>query len=353
MEEKVYGKIFLKEKFPKKNGEIKGIIKFIQGGDSTKSGNPNLRVIEENDQYFLMVNLGLRNKNPRYPLFVPKKYLNDFLLLINKPETKYNVRLMRKTKNIFKVNIDYEIQVPKVAHNFSRGVIGVDANPLRYALSWVSEDGNLIKTKTLTNNRLFFASTEKRNYELGCLVKEITSLALEDKVGIVFENLNFYKDFIDEGRKFNRVKSNFIWRKFLSLLEVKCIEYGIPYRKVNPAFTSLIGKFKYMKLYNLTTHESASFVIARRGLGLKEILSLYKYPKRLLKSIMFNNLEWKKEQKWFHSWSLWRKLRDNYGSVLRELQSGMSKDVRNLDDYGCTGGEIPPDLILGYNWSPG
>ena len=49
-------------------------------------------------------------------------------------------------------------------------------------------------------------------------------------------------------------------------------------RKVHPAHTSLIGKYKYSRLYNLSTHVLASYVIARKGLGFQEdIPILYKW----------------------------------------------------------------------------
>jgi hypothetical protein len=46
---------------------------------------------------------------------------------------------------------------------------------------------------------------------------------------------------------------------------------------VNPAYTSVIGRFKYMKKYGLSVHESAALVIGRRGLGYQERL-----PKELI-----------------------------------------------------------------------
>lgn len=55
-------------------------------------------------------------------------------------------------------------------------------------------------------------------------------------------------------------------------------------KKVNPAFTSL-------KMYNLSIHKAASYVIGRRGLGFNEKLSLYKYPSSLVKNVFLTLLE--------------------------------------------------------------
>ena len=56
----------------------------------------------------------------------------------------------------------------------------------------------------------------------------------------------------------------------LQLLERRCKKRGVSFRKVFPGYTSLIGKYKYSGLHNLSTHHLASYVIARRGLGFKE-----------------------------------------------------------------------------------
>lgn len=47
---------------------------------------------------------------------------------------------------------------------------------------------------------------------------------------------------------------------------------GVAVFEVNPAYTSQIGKMKYMKRFGISIHEAASFVIARRGMGFKEKL---------------------------------------------------------------------------------
>jgi len=93
-------------------------------------------------------------------------------------------------------------------------------------------------------------------------VKKVINYAQEQDKGIVFENLEFKKD-KSGSHQWKRMQSNFVWRKFLTLLERKCIEHGIQYKKVNPAFTSIIGKYKYRWMYKVSIHESAAYVIGR------------------------------------------------------------------------------------------
>jgi len=255
----------------------------------------------------------------------------------------YNVRLLKKDKQHYRVVIDYKVENPDIIIDFSNGAIGIDVNPDRVAISEITNDGNLIKSFSIVNNRMFFSSANKRDYEIGCIVKQVINYALQHNKGIVFENLKFKKDFENQGRKFNRIKSNFVWKKLLTLLERKCIENGIMYKKVNPAFTSVIGKFKYQKMYKLSIHESAAYVIARRGLSFNEKLSLYKYPSKFVKELVLDLVG--DRTKRFHSWSLWRKLRDSYKASLTAIQSRMS-NLKELDGSLCYTGGNPVGKVV-------
>jgi len=315
-------------------------------GDITKKGNPNSRLLNKNGAFFIRVTTGTRIFK-EYKLFIPAKFEDRLLSLFASGES-YNVRLLKKDPKYYRVIIDYEVQDPEPKIDFSGGSIGVDVNPDRVAISEVTPDGNLTKSLTILNNRIFFASTRKRGYQIGCMVKEIINYALKHNKAVTFENLRFKKEFENQGRKFNRIKSTFLWKKLLTLLERKCIEYGIKYKKVNPAFTSLIGRLKYQKMYNLSVHESASYVIARRGLGFNEKLSLYKYPSRCVKESILDLAG--DRTKRIHSWSLWRTLRDNYKATLTASRSRMSGLKEPDGSLRCKGENplgkvISPELV--------
>ena len=317
-------------------------------GDKTKRGNPNIRLLNKNGDFYLRITVGNR-KFVEYKLFIPAKFEKRLLLIFGLGNA-YNVRLIKKDEQHYKVIIDYKVDNPETIIGFSKGAIGIDINPDRVAISNISSDGNLIKSFTINNNRMFFSSINKRNYEIGCIIKKIIKYAIDNNKGIVFENLKFKKEFENQGRRFNRIKSNFTWKKLLTLLERKCIENGIMYKKVNPAFTSVIGKLKYQKIYNLSIHESASYVVGRRGLGFNEKLSLYNYPSEIMKKLVLDLVG--DRAKRFHSWILWKKLRDNYKAVLTGLQAGMS-NLKELDDNACYVGENPTgklSLITGQRY---
>ena len=61
------------------------------------------------------------------------------------------------------------------------------------------------------------------------------------------------------------------YARFKEILQRSCDKNGVRIIEVNPAYTSKIGKQTYAKPFNLTVHEAASYVIARRGLGFQDM----------------------------------------------------------------------------------
>lgn len=218
-------------------------------------------------------------------------------------------------------------------------------NPDRIAVADITADGNLVSTETFINNRILYASREKRDYDIGCLVKKVIGYALERSKGIVFEDLKFDKDKTGS-RKWKRKQSNFVWRKFLTLLERKCIENGIQYEKVNPAFTSIIGKYKYRWMHKTSIHESAAFVIGRRGLGYNEKLSFYKLPHERVKAFVLGTLAEKYQNKRVHSWRLWKALNDNIEAVLTGLRVRLADLKEFVGNIWCRSATLRGEVFL-------
>ena len=73
----------------------------------------------------------------------------------------------------------------------------------------------------------------------------------------------------------NRKLSALIYSKAAAMVEARAFREDTVVLKVNPAYTSLIAKVKYMKLKNLSIHCAAAYVIGRRGMGFSEKLPSY------------------------------------------------------------------------------
>jgi len=303
-------------------------------GDAGKLGNPNLRIIEDSGNYFVRVTVGCKQFR-YYSLFVPKKFREqiDYLLNVN---IAYGVRLRRKSESKYKVTIDYKVEVKSIVSTRKNGIIGIDTNPTKIALCRVSSDGNFVYSRIFKNTRMFYGSSNKTKYEISILIKEIVKLALENKCAVSAENLNFKPKFEKGQSKWNRIRSRFVWRSFLNLLESKCVQTGVEFIKVNPAFTSVQGKLKYQGMFNITEHEAAAYVIGRRGLGLNEKLSVYQLNPKVMKNVLFGTLqeEGQNINCRFHSWSLWKKL-NNIPVLTGHLSSLCNLKELYGDDKSC------------------
>ena len=92
------------------------------------------------------------------------------------------------------------------------------------------------------------------------------------------------------------------------------MDKGIEVIEVHPAYTSLIGKLKYVPQFNWTKDVAAAYVIARRSLGIEEeIPKAYKSLLRETKTCSSEstdgrNLDGMPIKLSKFNWSLWRVL---------------------------------------------
>ena len=153
----------------------------------------------------------------------------------------------------------------------SNGVIGVDFNKGFVAVSETDRYGNLINT---FNIKYRFRSGTKTESDFQWVAKILSEYCLKDKKDLVIENLKFDKAIANMVRGhfkiYNEMLSSLAYAKFSNIIESKCAKKRIFLKKVNPAWTSYIAKKKYCKKKKLNIHSGASYVIARRGQGLKD-----------------------------------------------------------------------------------
>jgi len=227
-------------------------------GDRTKSGNPNIRVVGSR----LLVNDPTgRGKWLEGRLFIPAKW---------RPVLDcYDVRLLYRDGK-FEVKVSWaDSDTPKLP--VVAGAIGVDCNPDGVAVVEVTGDGNLKQHRYEREQRIQFASREKRDYDIKQLAVRVVDAAKEARKPLVVEKLNFSSGNRQKGsRKFRRTKTNFIYRQMLTAIKSRATREGVPLIEVQPAFTSILGNLKYAAPYSLNRHTAAALVVGRRGMELLE-----------------------------------------------------------------------------------
>ena len=178
-------------------------------------------------------------------------------------------------------------------YDFSEGCVAFDTNVDHLAYSELDGHGNLLSHHTIPFT-LRGLSTGQREQVLSKALEEIFQYAQKAAKPIVMERLKDLKQKpMYQHKRLNEILSSFAYTKVTMLAESKSNKYSIGLVKVNPAFTSQIGKFKYMRHYGISVHEAAAFVIGRRGLGYQD-----KLPKPMRHFIP----DGKKNR---HHWSHW------------------------------------------------
>ncbi len=282
-------------------------------GDRTKHGNPNLKISFRDGEFYLSATIshlseqsGVDKKNrpkmTRAPkvegrLWLPGKHRLKVwdLLLSGAP---YTVEIIKGEDKRYRVYITFSIPEPELVTDPARGYLGMDTNPDGAALANVNcfgqpepwpEDFEIPYPKALhkfagefqvtihPNGFLYIKMPElaysrgyRRTYLTGVLAKVVVDIAKFPGKPIALENLNFSKDRLDTNKKFNRMASNFPFKKMVEAVIRRAYKEGVGIKAVKPVHTSTIGYWKYMERYGITIHHAAAMVVARRAMGYKE-----------------------------------------------------------------------------------
>ena len=165
------------------------------------------------------------------------------------------------------------IAAPRVTDR-RRGAVGVDVNADHLAVTEVTGDGNWVRSFRVPLVT-YGKSIGQASWLTGLAVKRVIDHAAGVGKPVVMERLNFQrrKNTL-EGRslRYKRMLSSFAYGRVMTFMRSRGHRSGVQVIGVNPAFSSVMGRVKYMEPYGLTVHQAAAMVLARRGLGLSERL---------------------------------------------------------------------------------
>lgn len=157
------------------------------------------------------------------------------------------------------------------------GTIGIDYNDGFMQIAETNETGNLVRQEHIPLD--YHGTGNKAKSEIQEKVAKVVKQAIRVGKTIVIEDLDFRKTKsktqtgkTERGKQYNRMLHKFDYSRYKETLENCCYRNNAVLIKVNPAYTSRIAKAKYCESRKLNVHAGAAFVIARRGMGLKEIV---------------------------------------------------------------------------------
>ena len=196
--------------------------------------------------------------------------------LSNKNSTPLTYSIIRKNGRYY-LYCTFEYKVEDESDFLTRkthGTIGIDFNKGFLAVSEIDRSGNLVKTDVL---KYRFGKGNKTQSDLENCISKIIKRALDTGKDVCFEGLDFknkksktMKRKTDKGKKYNNMLHNLAYSLYIKLITNIAFRNKVGIIKVNPAWTSWIAKHKFCEQMKLNIHTGASFVIARRGLGIKD-----------------------------------------------------------------------------------
>ena len=201
------------------------------------------------------------------------KLLREILKSKNSPLTYRIIKRSNKyyLQCIFEINNKNTILTGR-----NYGTIGVDFNKGFVTVSQTNKYGHLVKTDKMAYR---FGSGNKTKNDLLSIINKLTELAINTAKDIVIEDLKFLKTKSkavkgksEKGRKYNEMLHSLAYRMFSNRAEQICNRKNVGLIKINPAWTSWIAKNKFCEKMKLNIHNGAAFVIARRGMNIKDVV---------------------------------------------------------------------------------
>ena len=202
-----------------------------------------------------------------------KKLLKEILQTKNSPLTYQII----ERNNKYYLQCTFEINNCNLSlTDNTQGTIGVDFNEGFVAISQTNKYGHLVSIDKMTYR---FGSGNKTKNDLLLIINKLAELALKTGKDIVVEDLNFLKTISKtikgeskRGRKYNKMIHGLAYRTFLDRAEQICNRENVGLIKVSPAWTSWIAENKFCDKMKLNVHTGAAFVIARRGMNIKDVV---------------------------------------------------------------------------------
>ena len=165
-----------------------------------------------------------------------------------------------------------ELPEVEITTDRRRGAIGVDLNADHLAVADTDASGNCINAWRVP--LVTYGKFQRQSEALiGDAVASVVEYAREVGKPIVIERLDFrQKKAVLEGesRRYSRMLSSFSYGKVKAYFISRGYRQGVEVHQVNPAFSSVIGRVKFMERYGLSVHQAAALVLARRLLGCSE-----------------------------------------------------------------------------------
>ncbi len=172
----------------------------------------------------------------------------------------------------WRVFVTTRMAVVPVVTDRKHGAVGVDLNADHLAVCETDACGNYVKAfgvPLVTYGK----SRHQAQAIIGDAVARVVEYARDVGKPIVMERLDFRQKkaaLEGESPRYSRMLSSFSYARVRACFLSRGLRCGVEIHQVNPAFSSVVGRVKFMERYGLSVHQAAALVLARRFLGCSE-----------------------------------------------------------------------------------
>lgn len=144
------------------------------------------------------------------------------------------------------------------------------------AIAETDQSGNL---KNIFQRKFVFGKAGRTKAQLSEILSNVCNYAIEKGKDIVIEDLKSFKKKkaktnkakTEQGKEYNDMLHKLPYSTYSQLIEDMCFKRKISLIKINPYNTSKIAKQKFCRRMSLNIHSGAAYVIARRGMKIKDV----------------------------------------------------------------------------------
>ena len=170
------------------------------------------------------------------------------------------------------VTISYESSAIVTRKEY--GVIGIDFNKGFVNVCETDEKGNIVSIEKM---KYPFGKVGITNVGLANVISKVSKKAIETGKSIAAEDLSFEKKkrkakkaVTPTEKERMRILHSLPYSRYSQILENITFNRRIELIKVNPAYTSRTAEQKFCSQMKLNIHNGAAYVIARKGMGIKD-----------------------------------------------------------------------------------
>lgn len=186
----------------------------------------------------------------------------------------FQVKTDKNGRKYLIVSVTLVLENKHYNESMENGCVSIDLNYDHVAITDIDKNGNRVSGEVLRFNPENKTGGQISD-EIGRIMSKVGKFCSDRKKPLIMEDID--TTISKHGMKYGNAKGNqhasvFAYKKMTACLENQSYERDFGIIKINPAYTSQIGKILYMRKLGISIHEAASYVIGLKGMGIWNLM---------------------------------------------------------------------------------